>query len=83
MNYGEGTPKIREFLQKQNISLPVLLDPEKEAALAWRAGGLPITFVVDRRGKVRHYAFGERDWSDDETVKLVENLLGARPGAGQ
>lgn len=83
VNYGEGTPKIREFLQKQNISLPVLLDPEKEAAMAWRAGGLPITFVVDRGGKVRHYAFGERDWSDDETVALVENLLGARPRARQ
>jgi thiol-disulfide isomerase/thioredoxin len=80
VNYGEGTTRIRDFLQRQNISLPVLLDPEKEAALAWRAGGLPITFLVDRQGKVRHYAFGERDWSDDETVALVENLLG--PGSG-
>ena len=75
VNYGEGTPRIRDYLAKQNISLPVLLDPEKEAATAWRAGGLPITFVIDPRGRVRHYAFGERDWSDEETVKLVENLL--------
>jgi thiol-disulfide isomerase/thioredoxin len=83
VNFGEGQPKIRDFLEKQNISLPVLLDPEKEAALAWRAGGLPITFLVDARGRVRHYAFGERDWSDAETVRLVENLLAAKPGARQ
>jgi peroxiredoxin len=83
VNYGESTPRIRDFLQKQNISLPVLLDPDKEAAAAWRAGGLPITFLIDTRGRVRHYAFGERDWSDDETVKLVENMLKAGSGAGQ
>jgi thiol-disulfide isomerase/thioredoxin len=81
VNYGEGKPRILDFIGKQNISLPVLLDPEKEAANAWRAGGLPMTFVVDTRGRVRHYAFGERDWSDDETVKLVESLLPAGPGA--
>ncbi|HUP30649.1 MAG TPA: TlpA disulfide reductase family protein [Usitatibacter sp.] len=76
VNYGEGTPRIRDYLAKQKISLPVLLDPDKEAATAWRAGGLPITFLIDARGRVRHYAFGERDWSDEETVKLVENMLG-------
>ena len=81
VNYGEGLPRIQGFLAKQGINLPVLLDPEKEAAAAWKAGGLPITFLVDASGRVRHYAFGERDWSDEETVALVENLLAARPGA--
>ena len=81
VNYGEGETRIREFLDRLNLSLPVLLDPEKQAATAWRAGGLPITFVVDPAGRVRHFAFGERDWSDAETVKLVENMLPAGPGA--
>ena len=83
VNYGEGMPRIRDYLAKQNINLQVLLDPEKQAASAWRAGGLPITFLIDPRGRVRHYAFGERDWSDDETVKLVENMMGTGAGARQ
>ena len=83
VNYGEGNAKVRDFLQRQNISLTVLLDPEKEAASAWRAGGLPITFLIDATGRVRHYVFGERDWSDDESVKLVESLIAAGPHARQ
>lgn len=75
VNYGENPVRIRDFLQRQKITLPVLLDPEKEAAAKWRAGGLPITYLVDPQGRVRHYVFGDRDWSSDESIRLVEALL--------
>jgi thiol-disulfide isomerase/thioredoxin len=81
VNYGEGAPRIGEFVRRHNLSLPVLLDPEKEAAAAWKAGGLPMTFLVDARGRVRYSAFGERDWSVGEALGLVEKLLAEAPGA--
>ncbi len=81
VNYGENPVRIRDFLQRQKITLPVLLDPGKEAAAKWRAGGLPITYLVDPRGRVRHYVFGERDWSSDESIRLVEALLPGKSDA--
>ena len=75
VNYGEGVEKIDAFLRKQKLSLPVLLDPEMEAAKAWGAGGLPMTFLVDAAGRVRYSVFGELDWSAGEPLRVVETLV--------
>ena len=81
VNYGEGEPRVSAFLRKEGIKLPVLLDPEKETARAWNAGGLPMTFLVDARGRVRYSAFGESDWSVGEPFRVVESLVAEVPRA--
>jgi thiol-disulfide isomerase/thioredoxin len=75
VNYGEGAEKVAAFVKKHNVSLPVLLDTEKESARTWGAGGLPLTFLVDAAGSVRFSAFGECDWSRGEPLRVVENLV--------
>ncbi|HET7730212.1 MAG TPA: TlpA disulfide reductase family protein [Usitatibacter sp.] len=79
VNYGEGTERISQFMARHRLSLPVLLDPEKESAAAWRAGGLPMTFLVDASGAVRYSAFGECDWSEGEPLRVVEALVAEAP----
>jgi thiol-disulfide isomerase/thioredoxin len=81
VNYGEGVAKISEFMRLQNLTLTVLLDPDKEVAAAWKAGGLPMTFLVDAQGKVRYSAFGESDWSVGEPLRIVQSLLAEAPRA--
>ena len=81
VNYGESPDKVRDFLKRERVSLPVLLDRDKQAADAWNAKGLPMTFLVDAAGRVRYWAFGEMDWSRGEARKLVEQLVGEAPGA--
>ena len=75
VNFGEGPARIQPFLERHRISLPVLLDRDKEAAAAWHAGGLPMTFLVDAHGRVRYSAFGEADWSRGEPLRVVESLV--------
>ena len=75
VNFGEGPARIEPFLVRHRISLPVLLDRDKEAAAAWHAGGLPMTFLVDARGRVRYSSFGESDWSTGEPLRVVQSLL--------
>jgi thiol-disulfide isomerase/thioredoxin len=76
VNFGESSGSVTRFLQALNVSLPVLLDPTKDAAEAWKVKGLPMTFLVDARGATRYWAFGEQDWSEGEPFKLVESLVG-------
>ena len=76
VNYGEGAARIASFLAREKIALTVLLDPDKETAAEWRAGGLPMTFLVDAEGRVRYSAFGECDWSAGEALRAVESLAG-------
>jgi thiol-disulfide isomerase/thioredoxin len=81
VNYGEGLPKIEEFMRKEKLSLKVLRDPDKEAGAAWGARGLPMTFLVDARGNIRYSAFGDRDWSVGEPLRLVQSLIAEIPHA--
>jgi thiol-disulfide isomerase/thioredoxin len=81
VNYGESRSKVADFVRKEGWSIAVLLDPEKQAADAWGAKGLPMTFLVDATGRVRYSTFGERDWSEGEGLAAVEALLAEAPRA--
>jgi thiol-disulfide isomerase/thioredoxin len=83
VNYGEWPQRIEPFMKREKIELPVLLDTQKEAARDWNAGGLPITFILDRKGDVRYWVFGERDWSEGEPLRLVETLAAEGVDAGR
>jgi len=83
VNYGESRERIAEFVKREGISLRVVLDPDKQAAEAWKAKGLPMTCLVDAGGRVRYWAFGEMDWNAGEAVALVEQLMAEAPHAGR
>ena len=83
VNYGESAAKVDGFLRKSGLALHVLLDPDKRAADAWSAKGLPMTFVVDRGGRVRFWVFGERDWSRGDSLAAIEKLVDETGHAGR
>jgi thiol-disulfide isomerase/thioredoxin len=83
VNFGESSDKVSDFVRKEGWSVPVLLDPDKQTAAAWGAKGLPMTFLVDAKGRVRYFAFGERDWSEGESLRVVEKLVAEAPRARQ
>ena len=75
VNLGEPEPRIRAFLQEVPLRFPVLLDPEAQAAQAWKVKALPATFVVGPDGRVRYRYIGELDWSRDPARKAIVALL--------
>ncbi len=81
VNYGESPQKVEAFLRKEKLDLAVLLDPDEKAADAWGAKGLPMSFLVDARGEVRYWVFGERDWTDAASTKAVDRLVSEVPHA--
>lgn len=81
VNYGESSERVSRFVAKMKLTMPVLLDPYKNSVEAWKVRGLPMTFIVDAKGEVRYWSFGERDWSRGEALQLVERLLSEAPGA--
>jgi thiol-disulfide isomerase/thioredoxin len=83
VNYGESRAKVEKFLGKSGVKLHVLLDPDQKAADDWGAKGLPMSFLIDARGNVRTWVFGERDWSDAASMKRVGDLVTEAAGAGR
>jgi peroxiredoxin len=75
VNYGEARARISEFVQRESLAFPILLDPNQEAPRAWRVRVLPSSFLVDPGGRVRYGVIGEIDWANVETANIVQELL--------
>lgn len=73
VNAGQKPEDIRPFVADLGVSYPVLLDPESRTTRAYGVTGLPMTFVIDRQGTVRHRILGETDMAG--LRRMVEALL--------
>jgi len=77
INYQEGEPGIRRFLQGTPFTLPILLDGDGAAARAWTPLVFPSTVVIGRDGRPVFTVVGEADWSSDEARRSITPLLGS------
>lgn len=75
INVGENWETIAPFLSPYNIEFPILLDSDSSELTAWKAIGLPTSFVVSPQGLVTHRFTGGRDWDDPVFRKDLENIL--------
>jgi cytochrome c biogenesis protein CcmG, thiol:disulfide interchange protein DsbE len=75
INYGEAPSRVREFLERERLDFVALLDPNQDAARAWRVRVLPGSFLVDAEGRVRYSVIGEVDWTSEAAVRTVRSLL--------
>lgn len=71
-NPGTRTGK---FLEKANLSFPILLDPEAKAADKYGVSGLPASFIIDRNGIVRYRHSGFNKGAQSEYEKEIKELL--------
>lgn len=53
VNVDDDMAAARQFAQTQPVSFPMLLDPTKSVARAWRVEALPYIVAADRDGRVR------------------------------
>ncbi len=58
IDIGETPAQIKEFMQNNNLSLPVLLDATKSVAQRYNITGIPTTFLIDKNGVIRAKIIG-------------------------
>lgn len=73
---GAGT--VAAFMQKNGLSIPVLLDPTRSTAKLYGTFKFPETYVIDRQGVVRYKAIGPKDWTIPSTMNSIQELLETR-----
>ncbi len=71
----QGVAITRPFQQENHLTFPILHDSDFRVGLTYGARSLPMTFMVDRQGVVRHQVFGARDWGAPEAQQLVQMLM--------
>lgn len=71
----QGVTVTRPFQQENKLTFPILHDADFRVGLSYGARTLPMTFMVDRQGIVRHQIFGARDWEAPEAHQLIQMLM--------
>jgi thiol-disulfide isomerase/thioredoxin len=79
-----GKPAVEAFLKRANVTrLRPYLDPRGEAAsrvdqdipAPFILFGLPISYLIDRQGRVAGYITGEADWTAADGLALLKYYM--------
>jgi len=71
----EGSKPVREFIEKNRYTFPVLVDQKSETLDIFEVTGIPTTFVIDKQGKLLGKAIGPRNWISSEIVSYLTQLI--------
>lgn len=63
------------FLKKNNISYPIVMDPEGEIGLLYGAYVTPTVYLIDRNGTVLARMWGPAGWYSPAARKLIAALV--------
>ena len=72
----EPLEAVQSLVDETGTTLPVGLDPDGKAQLAWNAYALPVHFFIDKDGIVREYIYGGP--GPDQFLAALKKVL---PGA--
>lgn len=77
VDVGEDADTIEAFASQLDVAptFPTLLDADSRAMAAWKVGGLPTTFLVDKKGRVVASAIGGREFDHPEMVESIRKLI--------
>ena len=52
VNVAESDYSVNNFVKKHNLTFPIMIDKGREVENAYRVDVLPVTFLIDKEGKV-------------------------------
>lgn len=67
--------KIINFIKAKGYTFNLLFDETFSTSERYKIVAIPMTFLIDRRGYISYMKFGKEDWTRQENIELVQNLL--------
>ena len=69
MDIGESPETVKDFVQEQGLTYPILMDTARRVPQAYRIRGIPTSFFIDREGVIVDQHIGPMD------IQLIEDFL--------
>ncbi len=70
-----GAQVVEPYIQAQNFTFPVGLDPKLKVSNQFGVISLPTTFLIDPQGKIIGVLNGAENWADPKTLLYFDQLL--------
>lgn len=75
----EGSPsRVKSFVKRLKLSFPILLDPDSKVSDLYQVSGLPVSYLIDKQGRLVAEVTGSEDWMSEKSITGIESLLGVR-----
>lgn len=71
----QGSIITRPFVEAKALTFPILHDADYRVSGTYGIRTLPMSYLIDRQGTLRHRVFGARDWNSPEARELIQELL--------
>ncbi len=76
INLDEQREDAEQFLSQNNINFQVMFDNEqRECARNFAVQAMPSSYLVDKKGKIRHMHLGFKQGETDQLIAKVKQLL--------
>ena len=75
INLKEKEELVTSFVRDNNYSSTVLLDVDGKVAEKYSVYGIPVSYLIDKQGKVAFRSPGFVDWSSSSRISQVSNLI--------
>jgi peroxiredoxin len=75
VNVDDDVGAAREFALAQKLQFPMLLDPSKSVARAYRVDALPMLVAIDRFGAVRFVSRNDKPTAAAEYIPALRQLI--------
>ena len=75
LGVGEPAQAVRDFVDEYRLTFPVLLDPQSRIENVFPVSGLPMSYLIDRAGRVRGRFIGPREWDTPQIEAEIRSLL--------
>jgi len=69
INYNEDYDRVKKFATERGITFIILIDSDLKVSMDYGVIGLPVTFFIDREGRIKEKFKGELN------KKLIEDIL--------
>ncbi len=76
VNVGETKGQVASFVDRQQLSLPILLDAGNDVQQLYGVNQLPLAFLVDGQGRIIARHLGLRDWNSSDVITELNQLSG-------
>lgn len=75
LNVDENPEDAKAFISEHGVTLPVVVDRSGECASAFQVSAMPSSFLIDRKGKIRHVEAGFHLEDREAITRRVTALL--------
>lgn len=71
----EGKGSVAPFVERLDLTFPVLLDPRSVVGTRLQVLGIPTSYLLDKQGRLAGVEVGAQNWNEDKMRRLLDRLL--------